>query len=493
MANYNNLANAIREVIKANGNNEITGDILQQILLSVVTNLGAQYQFGGIATASTNPGTPDYNVAYLVAAGTYPNLGGLVIPSGYIGVLKYNGQWIAETIAAGGGSGSTTLGGLSDVDLTTPPTNGQTLVYDAATGTWKAGTISGSGSEFFGLCNTPDSTALKEVTVSGFTDANLVEGTVLYVRFSNTNTNSAPAISVNGGTAKNITHPQSVQWMWGTGGLAVFVFSSNAWQLYGNLAYTNRYGSVMLVNIFESLIRFKTAQNRYSITPKLAYALYVKTLVAPKIRILRGYDSRERKNEYIAAYHPMQDYETELTGHFVLMMYAKRRRKRVTAKGTTPLKAKIKEGWGEARGALATNAPVTWGGEYSNMMPLDTLRLEIIQRYVKTKYGASISSYAAFKRADTPIFGQKLSATVTRKRSKNNRLFGVAWRINNPEYVPGQGETETTRVDSNGNPRYIYSDVAPLRVWISQWSFGESGMGDNVMGFQVAPFKDGKE
>ena len=98
MANYATLKAAIRAVIKTNGNNEITGSILQQTLLAVVESLGVNYQFVGVATTSTNPGTPDQNVAYLGTPGTYPNFGSLVIPDGNLGVLKYNGSWAVETM-----------------------------------------------------------------------------------------------------------------------------------------------------------------------------------------------------------------------------------------------------------------------------------------------------------------------------------------------------------------------------------------------------------
>lgn len=487
MANYSNLANAIRDVIKTNGNNEITGDILQQILLSVVTTLGAQYQFGGIATASTNPGTPDYNVAYLVAEGTYPNLGGLVIPSGYIGVLKYNGQWEAETILVGGGAGATSLGGLSDVDLTTPPSGGQILVFDpniAPSGKWTAGNPgSATRNVFFGTCSSSEGLILKEVTVSGFTDANLVEGTILFVLFEHTNTSTTAAISINGGAAKGIVHGQSITYMWGNNSIVTFVYNNGDWRLEGNLAYTNRFGSVMLISALSSLISFKNTQNRYSITPKLAYGLYMKTLVAPRVRIHRGYDSRQQANEYIMTSHPMDDYDTGLTGCFVLMVYSKRRRRRVTARGVTPLKAKIKEGWGEARGALATNTAVTWT---ASMATLDWLREQIIRLYVNEKDGGSVSTLAGFKLANNPIFGARTAPQSTRAGYKNNRLFGIAWRINNPEYVTPQGERETTHVDANGNPRYFYSEVTPFRAWIN---IGKDGF--NTMGFQVAPYKDG--
>ena len=97
MANYATLISAIQNVIKTNGNNAITGALLQQSLLSMINSLGAEYQFVGRATPSTVPGTPDHNVAYIGGAGTYPNFG-VTVPDGAICILKYNGSWIAETI-----------------------------------------------------------------------------------------------------------------------------------------------------------------------------------------------------------------------------------------------------------------------------------------------------------------------------------------------------------------------------------------------------------
>lgn len=484
MANYATLKSAIQAAIKANGNNEITGNLLQQILVSMANSLGAQFQFGGIATVETNPGTPDYNVAYLVAAGTYPNFGGLTIPSGYIGVLKYNGQWTAETIAVGGGGGggATTLGGLEDVDLTTPPTNGQTLVYDANAGKWIAGTSTSSRNVFFGTCSSSAGLILKEVTASGFTDANLVEGTILFVLFVNTNTSTTAAISINGGSAKGISHGQSVTYMWGNNSIVTFVFENGGWRLQGNLAYTNRFGGVMLINSVSDLISFKNIQNRYSITPRLAYYMYLKTLSAPKIKIHRGYDARQTLIEDFITRHPLDASNSGVTGCFVLMVYSKRRRRRVSAKGASPLKAKIKEGWGELRGALATNTPVIWT---ANFISLDWLRFEIIQRCVKDANGNSIPNLNAFRTANHPVFGDRFNELSKRAGHKNHRLFGVAYRINNPEYVAPEHETETTRIDAAKHPRYLYSEVAPMRVWINIPTDGDT----NVMGFQLAPYR----
>ena len=94
MANYNNLKTAIQAVIKANGNQEITGDILQNALLSTINSLGEGYQFIGVATPATNPGTPDQKVFYVAnGKGTYTNFGGISITEDEIVILYYDTAW----------------------------------------------------------------------------------------------------------------------------------------------------------------------------------------------------------------------------------------------------------------------------------------------------------------------------------------------------------------------------------------------------------------
>lgn len=93
MANYANLISAIQNVVKTNGNEEITGALLQQSLLAMISSLGAGYQFMGVAEPTTNPGTPDQNVFYIAyKGGTYSNFNSAVIGSDG-GILKYNGSW----------------------------------------------------------------------------------------------------------------------------------------------------------------------------------------------------------------------------------------------------------------------------------------------------------------------------------------------------------------------------------------------------------------
>lgn len=100
MANYTDLKAAIVAVIKANGNNEITGTILQSTLLSIVNSVGANATFKGVANSTTNPGTPDQNVFYIAGTpGEYANFG-LTVPAGF-NIISNNsaGAWVLTTVS----------------------------------------------------------------------------------------------------------------------------------------------------------------------------------------------------------------------------------------------------------------------------------------------------------------------------------------------------------------------------------------------------------
>lgn len=101
MSNYSSLKATINANVKQNGNQEITGAIMNSVLNAMVDSLGAGYQYKGVATPATNPGTPDYNVFYLASeAGTYTNFGGLVIGDNEVAALVYNGSWSKQTTGA---------------------------------------------------------------------------------------------------------------------------------------------------------------------------------------------------------------------------------------------------------------------------------------------------------------------------------------------------------------------------------------------------------
>lgn len=95
MGGYTKLKAAIAAAIKANGNNEITGEIMQVVLNTIVSTVGANRTFVGIANKNTNPGTPDSNVFYIAyEAGNYVNFqsgaSNLTVKPGELAIL-YNG------------------------------------------------------------------------------------------------------------------------------------------------------------------------------------------------------------------------------------------------------------------------------------------------------------------------------------------------------------------------------------------------------------------
>lgn len=95
MGNYDEIKAAVANVIKANGDKEITGEVMRNVLRSVINSLGAGAIFAGIATPSTNPNTPDARCFYLATeAGTYVNFGAAVLNYGEIAIItNETGNW----------------------------------------------------------------------------------------------------------------------------------------------------------------------------------------------------------------------------------------------------------------------------------------------------------------------------------------------------------------------------------------------------------------
>lgn len=100
MANWTILKEAIASVIKTNGNQEITGQLLQNALNNIITNVGENATFAGIATPTTNPGTPDGPVFYITTTvGSYSNFGSLEVSKGETAILQWNnGTWTKNAI-----------------------------------------------------------------------------------------------------------------------------------------------------------------------------------------------------------------------------------------------------------------------------------------------------------------------------------------------------------------------------------------------------------
>lgn len=99
MGNYEELKTAVAAVIKQNGNEGITGQIMQNTLLSMISNIGANSTFAGVATPETAPGTPDQNVFYLAGTpGVYANFGGYKLKQGIVMFTNASGAFTAVNL-----------------------------------------------------------------------------------------------------------------------------------------------------------------------------------------------------------------------------------------------------------------------------------------------------------------------------------------------------------------------------------------------------------
>lgn len=99
MGNYEELKAAVSSVIKTNGNQEITGQVLQNTLITLISQVGANATFAGIATPDTAPGTPDQNVFYIAGqSGVYANFGGYKVNKNAVAFNNVSGNWVATEL-----------------------------------------------------------------------------------------------------------------------------------------------------------------------------------------------------------------------------------------------------------------------------------------------------------------------------------------------------------------------------------------------------------
>lgn len=100
MANYSRLKDDIASVIRTNGNNEITGELLQSALFQIVNELGAGADFAGIATKLTVPET-ERTVFYFAnpeESGLYNNFDVTVNENTITVISNLTGVYIANEI-----------------------------------------------------------------------------------------------------------------------------------------------------------------------------------------------------------------------------------------------------------------------------------------------------------------------------------------------------------------------------------------------------------
>lgn len=163
MANWDILKSAIANVIKSNGNQEITGTTLQAVLYSIITEVGGNATFAGIATPSTNPGIVQGPVFYFAyQSGTYSNFGYIDLSDDEVAFIYYNGSTWNKLVT-----------GL--------PKSSKVLALEASTG--------------YTTCSTDAGTSAKAVIKDNFT---LTTNCRLLVKMTNANTASGVTLEVNG-------------------------------------------------------------------------------------------------------------------------------------------------------------------------------------------------------------------------------------------------------------------------------------------------------
>ena len=150
------------------------------------------------------------------------------------------------------GGGTSSFYDVSDTTATAADVASGKVFYSAA-GVRSTGTASGGSgvSVFYGTCATAAATAAKVVVCEEFTSADLVEGTVINVEFTNAQLyNGAPALNVNSTGAHNIKRAgatNAARYEWQAGEVLQFVYNGAYWCIVdGGLATTTYYGVTKL-------------------------------------------------------------------------------------------------------------------------------------------------------------------------------------------------------------------------------------------------------
>ena len=125
MANYANLIAAIKAAVKQNGTNDITGQLMQDVLVTMTNTIGRFAAFAGTAMPSTNPNNPDQTVYYLTSIpGTYANFGGIVVPPDRLVALhNISGAWEMVVVVTFSDGGTISIDPALDPDSVNPVEN----------------------------------------------------------------------------------------------------------------------------------------------------------------------------------------------------------------------------------------------------------------------------------------------------------------------------------------------------------------------------------
>ena len=123
------------------------------------------------------------------------------------------------------------------------------------------------GKHWYGVCSTAGATQTKTVSITGFTSADLVNGTQVTVYFSNgQNYNGVPNLNVSNTGAKGIYASGSAElYEWTTGAVITFVYYSSNWYIIdGQHATVTCFGKTKLSNTISD-------NDLVALTPKAVY------------------------------------------------------------------------------------------------------------------------------------------------------------------------------------------------------------------------------
>lgn len=96
------LTEMIKNAVYPNNDHQITGLSLQSVLLNMLLSLGEGATFRGIATPTTNPGSPEGPVFYVAfESGLYPNFSGITNHDNHVLIItNTKSGWVATSLGA---------------------------------------------------------------------------------------------------------------------------------------------------------------------------------------------------------------------------------------------------------------------------------------------------------------------------------------------------------------------------------------------------------
>lgn len=132
------------------------------------------------------------------------------------------------------------------------------------------------GKHWYGMCTTAAATQIKSVTITGFTSADLVDGTQVTILFSYAQTyNGVLKLNVSNTGAKSIVGDVK-QYEWNASEAITFLYANNVWYIIDSKHATTTYwGKTKLSNTIAD-------DQTVALTPKAVYdAGYVTSAALP--------------------------------------------------------------------------------------------------------------------------------------------------------------------------------------------------------------------